>query len=69
MNLGGRLKKTIDELCESLPVGELTIARGARSAAALHNDEFDDLLLEVVVFGEAQKHPQEGGSCAAATPS
>jgi hypothetical protein len=26
---------------------------GARDAAALENDEFDDLLLEVIVFGQA----------------
>ena len=60
--LGGRLKKPINEAGQGVPVSELAIAIAARSAAALHNDEFDDLLLKVVVFGEAQ-----GGSSAATT--
>src|SRR5262249_40118010 len=47
-----------------LPIGELPILLGARSIAALEDDEFDDLLLEVVVLGEAQGTPKKGGSAA-----
>jgi hypothetical protein len=43
-----------------LPIGELPILLGARSIAALEDDEFDDLLLEVVVLGEAQGTPKNG---------
>src|SRR5262249_37651172 len=42
-----------------LPIGELPILLGARSIAALEDDEFDDLLLEVVVLGEAQGSPKK----------
>jgi hypothetical protein len=48
------LNKTINKAGEGVPISELPIARGACSATALHNDEFDDLLLEVVVFRKAQ---------------
>ena len=52
--VGCRLvKEPINEIGKSVPIGELAVASGARGAAALENDEFDDLLLEVVVFGQA----------------
>src|SRR5262245_47882246 len=57
--LAGRFKKSIDEVAEGIPVGELVIALGTRSTAALHDDEFDDLLLEVVVFSEPQCTSEE----------
>lgn len=47
------VKEPISEIGKSVPIGELAIASGAREAAPLENDEFDDLLLEVVVFGQA----------------
>ena len=51
--LDGRCKKPLNEAGESVPVGELAVPSGAHSAA-FHDDEFDDLLLEVVVFGETR---------------
>ena len=50
---GRRLQKVINEGGESVPISELAVMSGARSAAGLKNDEFDNLLLEVIVFGEA----------------
>ena len=50
---GRRLQKVINEGGESVPISELAVMSGARGAAGLKNDEFDDLLLEVIVFGEA----------------
>ena len=44
--LDGDLKKPVHEAAERVPVSELVIVPGALSAAALHDDEFDDLLLE-----------------------
>ena len=60
-HLAGRLKKSIDEVGECVPVSELVIALRARIAAALHDDEFDELLLEVVVFIEAQSTREKEG--------
>jgi len=60
--LDGRLNKAINKAGEDVPVSELAIARGACSATALHNDEFDDLLLEVVVLNEVQSTAEKGGS-------
>jgi hypothetical protein len=59
--LDGHLKKTINKAGEGVPVSELPIARGACSATVLHNDEFDDLLLEVVVFSEVQSTAKKEG--------
>ena len=52
--IGCRLvQEPVDETRESVSIGELAVTPGARDAAALENDEFDDLLLEVIVFGQA----------------
>jgi len=59
--LGGRRKKPINKAGESPPVGKLAITLGPSGASALHDDEFDDLLLEVVIFGEAQSTPEKKG--------
>ena len=54
-----RVKSLLDEVAKGVPVGELVIALGDRGAAALHDDEFDELLLEVVVFAETQGTPEK----------
>ena len=58
-HLGGRRKKSINEVAECVPVGELVITLRARIAATLHDDEFDELFLEVIVFGEAPTRRSE----------
>ena len=57
--LRGRIEKLVNEACESIPVRELAIALVACCSGALHDDEFDDLLLEVIVVGEAQTTPEK----------
>jgi len=55
------LKKRINEAGQGFPVGELAIALAGFCAAVLHDDELDDLLLEVFVLGEAQGTSEEEG--------
>jgi len=51
---GRRLvQEPVDEAGKCVPIGKLAVTSGARDAAALKNDEFNNLLLEVIVFGQA----------------
>ena len=59
--LAGRRKKSISEVSEGVPVGEFVIALGTQLVALLQDDEFDKLLLEVIVLGKAQSTAEKKG--------
>jgi len=48
--LGSPLKEPVNKIGKGVPISELVIARGS-GAAVFQNDEFNDLLLEVIIFG------------------
>ena len=57
----GRIEKCLNEVGKSVPVGELAITLARCCAAAPHDDEFDDLLLEVIVLCQAQSTSEKEG--------
>ena len=63
MRLCGRLlQKAINEGGESVPISELAVTSGELAAVPLlKNDEFDDLLLEVIVLCQAQSTSEKEG--------
>jgi hypothetical protein len=50
---GGHPEKLVKEAGQGVPIGELPIKPSVRSYTPLHNNELQDLLLKIVVLGEA----------------